>query len=340
MAQKNSMEDRISGALFGMFIGDALAMPVHWYYDTTALVRDYGEVTHFLQPRNPHPDSILWRSSYSPPSSKADILHEHAQYWGIKEIHYHQFLKAGENTLNLRLARELLLLLQHSGSYSAEIWLERMIEFLTTPGNHNDTYAEEYLRHFFIAYAHGKKPAHCGRGDEKHIGGYSLMLPLVIAYAQDREYALQISLEHLALTHGGSTMNGWGELIARALLNVIQGRTLRDAVMDAVQDSNVAVDIKLLEALADYPDNTVVGKHFSSACYVEYAVPATLYLALKYAESPERGLIQNTMCGGDNAGRGAVLGALLGAANGVNAWPTKWLKGLKYPPPIVQLIHK
>lgn len=339
MAQKTTIEDRISGALFGMFIGDALAMPVHWYYDTTALIRDYGEVADFLQPINPHPDSILWRSAYSPPSSKADILHEQAQYWGEKGIHYHQFLKAGENTLNLRLARELLLLLQQNGSYSAEIWLERMIEFLITPGNHNDTYAEEYLRHFFIAYAHGRKPAQCGRGDEKHIGGYSLMLPLLIAYAQDREYALQISLEHLALTHGGSTMNGWGGLIARALLNVIRGQTLRDAVMDAVQDSNVAVDFKLLEALADYPDNTVVGKHFSSACYVEYAVPATLYLALKYAGSPERGLIENTMCGGDNAGRGAVLGALLGAANGVSAWPAKWLKRLEYPPPIVQLIH-
>ena len=340
MTQNISMEDRIRGALFGMFIGDALAMPVHWYYDTTALVRDYGEVTQFLQPRNPHPDSILWRSSYSPPNSRADILHEQAQYWGKRGIHYHQFLQAGENTLNLRLARELLVLLQQNGSYSAEIWLERMIEFLTSPGNHRDTYVEEYLRDFFLAYANGKKPTECGRRDEKHIGGYSLMLPLTITFAQDPEYALRISLEHLALTHGGVTMNNWGELIARALLKVIQGQDLRDSVVDAAQDSNVAVDVKLFEALAEYPDTTVVGKHFSSACYVEYAVPATLYLALKYSESPERGLIANTMCGGDNAGRGAVLGALLGAANGINDWPSRWTDGLKYPPPIVQRIHR
>ena len=338
MGRKTALEDRVSGAFFGMFIGDALAMPVHWYYDTTALRRDYGEVTHFLPPKNPHPDSILWRSAYSPPNSTADILHEQAQYWGKRGIHYHQFLQAGENTLNLRLARELLVLLQQKGSYSAEIWLERMIDFLTSPGSHNDTYAEEYLRHFFIAYAQGRKPAECGRDDEKHIGGYSLMLPLVIAYAQTPEYALQISLEHLALTHGGSKMKAWGGLIARTLLNAIQGQTLRDSIMGAVQDSNVAVDVPLLEALTDYPDNTVVGKHFSSACYVEYAVPATLYLALKYAESPESGLIANTICGGDNAGRGAVLGALLGAANGINDWPSRWIDGLINPPPIVQLI--
>ena len=335
-----SLEDRISGALFGMFIGDALAMPVHWYYDTNALRRDYGEVAHFMQPRNPHPDSILWRSSYSPPNSKADILHEQAQYWGKKGIHYHQFLKAGENTLNLSLARELLILLQQKGSYSTEIWLERMINFMTSSGSHNDTYAEEYLRHFFIAYAQGNKPDESGRDDEHHIGGYSLMLPLVITYSQRPEFALQTSLEHLALTHGGPAMHAWGGVIARALLCAIQGQPLRDSIMRAVQESNVDIDVMLLEALADYPDNSVVGKHFSSACYVEYAVPATLYLALKYDGSPERGLIANTMCGGDNAGRGAVLGALLGAAHGINAWPSKWINGLRNPPPVVQLIHQ
>ncbi len=29
--------DRIRGALWGMYIGDALAMPVHWYYDISQL---------------------------------------------------------------------------------------------------------------------------------------------------------------------------------------------------------------------------------------------------------------------------------------------------------------
>ena len=337
MSHPPPLEERISGAFFGMFIGDALAMPVHWYYDTDALRRDYGEVIDFLQPRNPHPDSILWRSTYSPVNSKADILHEQAQYWGKKGIHYHQFLQSGENTLNLKLARELLFLLQEKGCYSAEIWLERMIEFLTSPDSHNDTYAEEYLRHFFNAYAQGITATACGRSDEKHIGGYSLMLPLLLAYSQTPAYARQISLAHLALTHGGHTMHIWGDLLARALLYTVQGQTLRDAITAAGQESSVDINVENLESFSDYPDTIVVGKHFSSACYVEYAVPATLYLALKYADSPERGLIANTMCGGDNAGRGTVLGALLGAACGIKRWPKRWRDGLISPPPVVQL---
>jgi ADP-ribosyl-[dinitrogen reductase] hydrolase len=48
----------------GSLAADALAMPVHWYYDRAALLRDYGPVDEFKAPRNPHPGSILWRSHY------------------------------------------------------------------------------------------------------------------------------------------------------------------------------------------------------------------------------------------------------------------------------------
>ena len=96
----NPIQAKSRGALYGLCIGDALAMPVHWYYNRQALEEDYGRVTDYFAPRNPHPDSILWRSDYTAPNSKGDILHDQAQYWGQKDIHYHQFLKSGENTLS------------------------------------------------------------------------------------------------------------------------------------------------------------------------------------------------------------------------------------------------
>jgi ADP-ribosyl-[dinitrogen reductase] hydrolase len=337
MNKTMTFEDRIKGALYGIFIADALAMPVHWYYDTQALRRDYGEVDQYLKPRNPHPGSILWRSSYQPPNKSADILHDQAQYWGVKGIHYHQFLLAGENTLNVKLARELLLLLEQDGSYDAASWLERMISFLTTPGNHQDTYAEEYLRHFFINYAQGRSPEKCGRTDEHHIGGYSLMLPLVIACAQSPDKAKKTALEHLALTHGGSTMNRWGEFIASTLLKLLHGKSLQESLQKAGDECSVAIDLHLFESLQDYDDEIVVGKHFSSACYVDQAVPASIYLALKYCDSPENCIRVNTMCGGDNAGRGALLGAFLGALHGIDGWPDSWKDDLLQPPPVVQL---
>ncbi len=127
-------DDRAAGAIAGLFIGDALAMPVHWYYDTGRLLADYGWVAGYLAPKNPHPDSILWRSRFPSPGAGFDILHEQRQYWGTPGIHYHQFLEAGENTLNLQCARLLMDVLEDNGEYRPEDYLNRYIDFMTTPG--------------------------------------------------------------------------------------------------------------------------------------------------------------------------------------------------------------
>lgn len=322
---------RKNGALAGMFTGDALAMPVHWYYDRHALKRDYGRVTDYLAPKNPHPDSILWRSAYTPINETADILHEQVEFWGRSGIHYHQFLAAGENTLNLKLCALLIdNLLAHDG-YDADAYLIDYINFMTTPGSHRDTYIEEYHRHFFTNLATGKPPTSCGV-NEKHISGIIGMIPLAVYYADDPDLGRQLAFDHLALTHLGDRMTLAGEFLMDVLLAVLEGDSLFEVISQKVrQQDNPLLRYPLLRWLSD-PDETVVGKRLSSACYVEDALPATAYLALKYHEDPVQGLIANTNLGGDNAGRGAILGALLGAANGISALPESWIKGLCHPP--------
>jgi ADP-ribosylglycohydrolase len=47
-----------------------------------------------------------------------------------------------------------------------------------------------------------------------------------------------------------------------------------------------------------------------------------LYLAYKYGtEDPKKALLQNAMIGGHSTARGAVLGAILGAAHGKERLP-------------------
>ena len=115
-------------AFIGSLVADAVSMPVHWYYNARAIDQDYGDFDHFLPPQNPHPDSILWRSKYETTNEKDDILHEQSKYWGQKGIHYHQFLKAGENSLNLKLACELYRTIIKFGEFNNEAWLERYAE--------------------------------------------------------------------------------------------------------------------------------------------------------------------------------------------------------------------
>jgi ADP-ribosylglycohydrolase len=307
-------------------------MPVHWYYDREALRKDYGTVRDYKPPKNPHPDSILWRSRYEPVNEKADILHDQARYWGQRGIHYHQFLEAGENTLNLKLVRVLIVSLLDRGSYDADDYLARYIAFMTTPGTHRDTYVEEYHRHFFGQYARGVPPRKCGIR-EKHIGGLVGLPAIVVFYRNDPAKARQAALEHLSLTHLGGKMTASAELLIQLLLQTLEGNGLKTTLMETMATGkHPFAGFPFVKWLGE-PDERVVGARFSTACYVEDSIPAVLYLALKYHDQPEKGLIANTNLGGDNAYRGAVLGALLGAENGLSAFPHRWGTGLLDPPP-------
>ncbi len=195
----NAINTISRGALYGLCIGDALAMPVHWYYNRQALNRDYGRVTDYLAPRNPHPDSILWRSSYKASNAKGEILHDQIPYWGQKGIHYHQFLKAGENTLNVKICRLLIDSINQNGTYNADDFLRRYIAFMTIPGNHQDTYIEECHRNFFANYARDMPPRRCGV-EEKHIGGLLGIVPIVVFYFNRPDQAREAALTHLLPT--------------------------------------------------------------------------------------------------------------------------------------------
>ena len=101
--------DRMRGALWGMFIGDALAMPVHWYYNIATLWQDFGQIRDYQAPKAHHPNSIMALANTAKAgrgSQDGDIvgnviLKGKKQHWGQANRHYHQGMQAGDNTLNL-----------------------------------------------------------------------------------------------------------------------------------------------------------------------------------------------------------------------------------------------
>ena len=310
---------RVRNCLLGAFLGDALAMPVHWYYDRSALARDYGRVVDLVTPKNPHADSILWRSSYSAPNPKGEILHEQAAYWGQRGIHYHQFLRAGENTLNMQLALELLALLREGQVYNRAEYLKRYIDFMTTPGRHRDTYIEECHRNFFTKYARGKKPEDCG-GDDIHIGGLAHVPILAAWYAEDESAALAAVREHVRVTHRGELVETAARDLTRMLIAILHGSGVRETIENF---GNGWVGRRKLEGWAQRPDEEVIGSILSPACYLKDAFPAALFLAWKYSNNLEAALIANTNLGGDNCHRGIVIGALIGASGAAVREPWK-----------------
>jgi len=300
----------------GSLVADALAMPVHWYYDRAALRAEYGVVDRYLAPKHPHTGSILWRSQYQALNEKGEILHDQAVYWGQRDIHYHQFLRAGENTLNYQLASELVHLCQKIGGYDPDAWLAHYIDFMLTPGKHRDTYVEEYHRGFFTRYAQGKAPRKCAIHDE-HIGGLAAVPALFFVLSGSDLDTIRATVKlHVGLTHAHPNVLRAADTLARLLYRISEGVTVRDAIR---QEAGDWLSGKQADSWLHQDDCHVVGQRFSPACYIAEAMPASLYLAWKYHDDFSAGVIANAMCGGDNCHRGAVVGSLLAAANGIES---------------------
>ncbi|MFM9198114.1 MAG: ADP-ribosylglycohydrolase family protein, partial [Planctomycetia bacterium] len=306
----------------GSLVADAVAMPVHWYYDRQALARDYGTITGYLAPRNPHPDSILWRSSYAAAGPKTDILREQAAYWGKRGVHYHQFLAAGENTLNQLLAVELYEMVRRDRDYDPERWLDRYIAFMLAPGRHRDTYVEEYHRDFFTNLAAGRKPINCGVRDV-HIGGL-VPVPALVAALGPRHHDLRrIVRLHVGLSHKDAEVLDAADVFLNLLVRVTMGEDLRTAILE---HSNGWISAAKIREWDRHPDEVVVGRFLSPACYITEAFPAALFLAWRYAGDFAAGVCANAQVGGDNCHRGAVVGGLLAAGGPI---PDRFLEGLR-----------
>ena len=319
------MKEIYKNSMLGSLAADALAMPIHWYYDTQKLDRDYDQLTGYVAPQNPHSDSILWRSRYIPRNARGNILHDQIKYWGQREIHYHQFLAAGENTINYQLGKELYLTILEYGAYDSDKWLARYIECMLDGGWHKDTYLEEYHRAFFDNYAKGLAPIDCGI-DDLHIGGLSHVPCLLsglteIGVVDLDEQLLQVE-KHVRLTHRNQHVSEAAAAMTHILYSLREGLDLRKAL-----DSHAKpwASAGQFDTWTHFSDRTVIGRQLTMACYLPESFTASLYLCWKYAEDVSAGIIANAHCGGDNCHRGAVVGALLGAANGV---PKKWVQGL------------
>ncbi|XP_035492813.1 uncharacterized protein LOC118312381 isoform X1 [Scophthalmus maximus] len=161
----------VSEALWAMCAADSASMPVHWYYDVQDIRRDFGGwITGLKGPGDKHPSSILslsntagsGRSAWASGAKRPDvvghiILHHKLDLWKSSRgsVHYHQGLQAGDNTLNtvcsLRAARSLVAggFTDVSRPDARAAVMSDYVRFMTTPGSHNDTYAESFHRSFF-----------------------------------------------------------------------------------------------------------------------------------------------------------------------------------------------
>ena len=236
-APNETRSRRLQNALWGLFIGDALAMPAHWYYDIDNITDVFdGGVKRYENPPHPHSESFMVGMGYHPDAQTAkrlgrsyDILHEHARFYntsygelhiditerehqhgnpvaGLKErFHYHHGLKAGENTLAAHLVRVLMRSVIRQGCYDPGAFIDDFVAHLTTPGQNRDPYTEIFIRRWFENYSRGLPPHACAEAQRNvwSIGSHGgIIRPLVVsAIAASAYQGLGLAIEHQNLTH-------------------------------------------------------------------------------------------------------------------------------------------
>jgi ADP-ribosylglycohydrolase len=334
----NLLHQKAVAALKNMFVADALAMPVHWFYNPADIEKAFpGGITRLEAAPAKHPSSIMslhsthagGRGDQETKGRKREIVGDvilkgKRSFWGQPNQHYHHGMTAGENTLNAHCARVLMRsLAANSGRYDKQRFLDDYIDFMTAcPPRHPDTYAESYHRGFFANLESGKPRECCGATthDTPSIGGLVMIAPILfserlrgVPLRKVKEHCLQ----HLYLTHPD-------KMLARVCADYIQlldDLLFRDSQQEVAEilaraaKNSCGIDVTAMTKKSP-DDRQVVGRIFSSACYITDSWPSVLYLAYKYADIPQQALLANTNLGGDNVHRGIVLGVLLGVING------------------------
>ena len=122
--------------------------------------------------------------------------------------------------------------------------------------------------------------------------------------------------EHLQLTHPDESL----KKVSDSYIALLKGLLFMTSTADLealIESTALSSNQESMKGLVDrqVPDGMVIGRKFSSACYITDSWPSILYLALKYHENPKSALMVNANLGGDNVHRGAILGIILGLAN-------------------------
>lgn len=287
------MHDKAAGMVLGSFLGDALALPVHWIYDTEQIDREYGIVDQILSPEKNRYHSGAVKGGFTHYGEQAMVLLNHLAETG---------------TFNL-------------AAYSGD-WQHHM--------ETTDAYRDKASSHTLAALIDGVPETDCG-SPSSDLGGPAQLAPLIYRYRNERELLAQKAREMVSFTHRGTGVSAGTDFLLRTTLSVLDGLSPTAAIEESL-DAGIAdmdLDMRLeasLDTVATNSRDTV--KAFGQACTIASALPGAVHLILAYEMDFTEAMVQNVMAGGDSAARGMAIGMVLGAHHGLDGLNDGWLAEL------------
>jgi len=252
--------DRIKGALYGLLIADAVAMPTHWFYGGPRQITSLygGPIKGYAAPVDHLSGSIMNKSNTGGAGRGSDqgkingdvINHGKRKYWKRgADYHYHVGLAAGDNTLEASLERNVIKLLNRNhGRFDADMLQKGYMQFMTTKGSHNDTYASTCHRMFFKNLTEGKNPRDCPDNDRHNVDttdALTMTIPVALLAASDEEASKQTAAM-VATTRQSPVAQKLSGVFATLLRAVVNGSSAMDVSVAGghIMRYDVCADVK------------------------------------------------------------------------------------------------
>jgi ADP-ribosylglycohydrolase len=188
----------------------------------------------------------------------------------------------------------------------------------------------------------GKELTDAG-SDSDDFAGAARIAPLAYRYRNNLTELIESAKAQSKLTHNNQEVIDSAEFFGRLAFNVLKGAKPSAAIQQILETHFnrepyikwVADGIKSTEK-----DTRQAMLDMGQMCEVKAAFPCVIHLITKYEGDLKEGLIENAMAGGDSAGRGLIVGMILGAHLGLDAIPPNWLSDLKAYPKIRDLMDR
>lgn len=335
------VQDRVAGALLGAFIGEALGVGPHWFYDLDELQKTFG----------------CWIDDYTRPLPGR----------------YHDGLEPGElSQSGLILALTIDSLVQTNGydeedfcrRFESEIFAKIDGEPMSGPGG----YTSQSVREAFLRWR-------TNGGDWRDIAGpadstealertialgafYALDLKAMAAAVNRNARLMQNDATVLSMTVAfnavlalliqGKPLDGnlSGELMSHAKTEALpfyvlttgnlappksDGTDPLQATMFASPDALLSPSYMARAAMdpaIQIEPAWKVSLVYGMPCAIYHMLPAAYYLAARFANDFEAGVLHALNGGGQNQVRAMLTGTLIGAQVGIGGLPERFIEGL------------
>jgi ADP-ribosylglycohydrolase len=325
----------------GAFIGDALGLGPHWYYDLDELRRDFGD----------------WIDTYTDPRSGR----------------YHDGLKAGQLSQAGFILRLTLQSLVERGEYDEADFCRRMDEKLFplldgTPVSGPGRYTSQSIREAWRRRVQQKRPWGQTGGHADTTEAIERTLAIAVRYARQPAQLAAAVAGNTVLTQVDDTVVSMTVAFGAVLGQIVQGHALdgdlSGKLMALVKSGALpfhAVTQDNLQApRPGDPDPPRAGRFaspdallspsymaraaadpairiepawkvslvYGMPCAIYHMLPAAYYLAARFQEDFESAVLQAVNGGGQNQARAILTGALAGARAGLSAIPRRFIDGL------------